>query len=153
MVNCVLILYTMYNNFDRYVGYEHLKWLIVSLYCIPRTQFRQVCWIWMPLMVNCALKCRQVQQICGMVDMHTLNGVTIYWFSTILFLPDEVEKAHPDVLTIMLQLFDEGRLTDGKGQVYSENIALCGHYREYAHGYTGCIIYSIYNAYEHDRHR
>uniref|UniRef100_A0A8C4WQU5 Clp ATPase C-terminal domain-containing protein n=2 Tax=Eptatretus burgeri TaxID=7764 RepID=A0A8C4WQU5_EPTBU len=29
---------------------------------------------------------------------------------------DEVEKAHPDVLTAMLQLFDEGRLTDGKGQ-------------------------------------
>ncbi|XP_076040001.1 mitochondrial disaggregase-like isoform X2 [Oratosquilla oratoria] len=29
---------------------------------------------------------------------------------------DEVEKAHPDVLTIMLQLFDEGRLTDGKGK-------------------------------------
>lgn len=29
---------------------------------------------------------------------------------------DEVEKAHPDVLTVMLQLFDEGRLTDGKGQ-------------------------------------
>ncbi|XP_074649862.1 mitochondrial disaggregase-like [Tubulanus polymorphus] len=29
---------------------------------------------------------------------------------------DEVDKAHPDVLTIMLQLFDEGRLTDGKGQ-------------------------------------
>ncbi|XP_053564759.1 caseinolytic peptidase B protein homolog isoform X3 [Bombina bombina] len=28
---------------------------------------------------------------------------------------DEVDKAHPDVLTIMLQLFDEGRLTDGKG--------------------------------------
>lgn len=29
---------------------------------------------------------------------------------------DEVEKAHPDVLTILLQLFDEGRLTDGKGK-------------------------------------
>jgi ATP-dependent Clp protease ATP-binding subunit ClpB len=29
---------------------------------------------------------------------------------------DEVEKAHPDVLTVMLQLFDEGRLTDGKGK-------------------------------------
>jgi len=29
---------------------------------------------------------------------------------------DEIEKAHPDVLTIMLQLFDEGRLTDGKGK-------------------------------------
>ncbi len=29
---------------------------------------------------------------------------------------DEVDKAHPDVLTILLQLFDEGRLTDGKGK-------------------------------------
>ncbi|XP_031429925.1 caseinolytic peptidase B protein homolog isoform X2 [Clupea harengus] len=29
---------------------------------------------------------------------------------------DEVDKAHPDVLTVMLQLFDEGRLTDGKGK-------------------------------------
>ncbi len=28
---------------------------------------------------------------------------------------DEVDKAHPDVLTVMLQLFDEGRLTDGQG--------------------------------------
>ena len=34
--------------------------------------------------------------------------------SVVLF--DEVEKAHPDVLNIMLQLFDEGRLTDGKGE-------------------------------------
>lgn len=31
-------------------------------------------------------------------------------------LLDEVEKAHPDVLTVMLQLFDEGRLTDGQGK-------------------------------------
>eukprot|EP00158_Paraphelidium_tribonemae_P006843 Partr_v1_DN27995_c2_g1_i2_m11291 putative ClpB caseinolytic peptidase B homolog (E. coli) len=31
-------------------------------------------------------------------------------------LLDEVEKAHIDVLTVMLQVFDEGRLTDGKGQ-------------------------------------
>jgi hypothetical protein len=30
-------------------------------------------------------------------------------------LLDEVEKAHPDVLTLMLQVFDEGRLTDGQG--------------------------------------
>lgn len=29
---------------------------------------------------------------------------------------DEIDKAHPDVLTVMLQLFDEGRLTDGKGK-------------------------------------
>merc|ERR1712110_248291 len=31
-------------------------------------------------------------------------------------LLDEVEKAHPDVLTVLLQLFDEGRLTDGQGK-------------------------------------
>jgi len=29
---------------------------------------------------------------------------------------DEVDKAHADVLTVLLQLFDEGRLTDGKGR-------------------------------------
>jgi ATP-dependent Clp protease ATP-binding subunit ClpB len=33
-----------------------------------------------------------------------------------IILLDEVEKAHSDVLTIMLQLFDEGRITDGKGE-------------------------------------
>jgi MoxR-like ATPase len=31
---------------------------------------------------------------------------------------DEVDKAHPDVLTVLLQLFDEGRLTDGKVSFY-----------------------------------
>ena len=35
--------------------------------------------------------------------------------SVILF--DEVEKAHEDVLNMMLQIMDEGKLTDGKGRV------------------------------------
>src|SRR5574344_2128093 len=35
-------------------------------------------------------------------------------YSVILF--DEIEKAHPDVFNIMLQLFDDGRLTDSKGR-------------------------------------
>ena len=34
-----------------------------------------------------------------------------------VILLDEIEKAHPDVYNILLQLFDEGRLTDGKGRV------------------------------------
>jgi ATP-dependent Clp protease ATP-binding subunit ClpB len=34
--------------------------------------------------------------------------------SVILF--DEVEKAHPDVFNVLLQLLDDGRLTDGKGR-------------------------------------
>lgn len=32
-------------------------------------------------------------------------------------LLDEIEKAHPDVLNILLQLLDEGRLTDSKGRL------------------------------------
>lgn len=35
-------------------------------------------------------------------------------YSVILF--DEIEKAHPDVFNIMLQLLDDGRLTDSKGR-------------------------------------
>ena len=33
-----------------------------------------------------------------------------------VILLDEVEKAHPDVFNVMLQVFDDGRLTDGKGR-------------------------------------
>src|SRR5208283_5373784 len=35
--------------------------------------------------------------------------------SVVLF--DEIEKAHPDVFNALLQLLDEGRLTDGQGRV------------------------------------
>jgi ATP-dependent Clp protease ATP-binding subunit ClpA len=35
-------------------------------------------------------------------------------YSVILF--DEVEKAHPDVMNMLLQLLDDGRLTDSKGK-------------------------------------
>lgn len=35
-------------------------------------------------------------------------------YSVVLF--DEIEKAHPDVFNIMLQIFDDGRLTDSKGR-------------------------------------
>jgi len=33
-----------------------------------------------------------------------------------VILLDEIEKAHPDVLSVLLQLLDDGRLTDGKGR-------------------------------------
>lgn len=33
-----------------------------------------------------------------------------------VILLDEVEKAHPDVFNVLLQVFDEGRLTDGQGR-------------------------------------
>src|SRR5258705_124350 len=52
-----------------------------------------------------------------------------------VILLDEVEKAHPDVWNIMLQIFDDGRLTDGKGRtvdfkntviIMTSNIAVGG---------------------------
>ncbi len=43
-------------------------------------------------------------------------------YSLVLF--DEVEKAHPDVFNLMLQLLDEGRLTDSQGRVVSFRNAL-----------------------------
>ena len=36
-------------------------------------------------------------------------------YSVVLF--DEIEKAHPDVFNVLLQLLDEGRLTDGQGRM------------------------------------
>ncbi len=36
-------------------------------------------------------------------------------YSVVLF--DEIEKAHPDVFNILLQILDDGRLTDNKGRV------------------------------------
>ena len=38
-------------------------------------------------------------------------------YSVILF--DEIEKAHPDVLNILLQILDDGRITDSHGKVVS----------------------------------
>src|SRR5467141_2608526 len=35
-------------------------------------------------------------------------------YSVVLF--DEIEKAHPDVFNVLLQIMDDGRLTDGKGR-------------------------------------
>lgn len=35
-------------------------------------------------------------------------------YSVVLF--DEIEKAHPDIFDLMLQILDDGRLTDGKGK-------------------------------------
>jgi ATP-dependent Clp protease ATP-binding subunit ClpA len=36
-------------------------------------------------------------------------------YSVVLF--DEFEKAHPDVLNVLLQMLDDGRLTDSQGRL------------------------------------
>jgi ATP-dependent Clp protease ATP-binding subunit ClpB len=43
-------------------------------------------------------------------------------YSVVLF--DEIEKAHPDVFNVLLQVLDDGRLTDGQGRVVDFKNAL-----------------------------
>ncbi len=43
-------------------------------------------------------------------------------YSVVLF--DEIEKAHHDVFNILLQIFDDGRITDSKGRVVNCKNAL-----------------------------
>jgi ATP-dependent Clp protease ATP-binding subunit ClpB len=45
---------------------------------------------------------------------HLTEAVRRRPYSVVLF--DEIEKAHAEVLNVMLQLLDDGRLTDGKGR-------------------------------------
>ena len=45
---------------------------------------------------------------------HLTEAVRRRPYSVVLF--DEIEKAHPDVFNILLQILDDGRLTDGQGR-------------------------------------
>jgi len=44
-----------------------------------------------------------------------------------LILLDEIEKAHPNILNIFLQVFDEGHITDGQGRktAFTNSIIIC----------------------------
>ena len=45
-------------------------------------------------------------------------------YSVVLF--DEIEKAHPDVLNILLQVLDDGRITDAQGRLVNFENAIIG---------------------------
>jgi len=44
-----------------------------------------------------------------------------------LVLLDEIEKAHPNILNLFLQVFDEGHITDGQGRkvIFTNTIIIC----------------------------
>lgn len=70
-------------------------------------------------------------------------------------LLDEVEKAHPDVFNILLQVLDDGRLTDGQGRtvdfkntviIMTSNLGsdlIQEHYREYSYGQMKEMLMSV----------
>jgi len=47
-------------------------------------------------------------------ESHLVRELRLHPYSVVLL--DEIEKAHPSVLTVFLQVFDEGRLTDARGR-------------------------------------
>ncbi len=49
------------------------------------------------------------------LDKFTLKSQEAIQNAFVLF--DEIEKAHPDVFNVLLQILDDGRLTDGQGRV------------------------------------
>ncbi len=51
------------------------------------------------------------------------KAVRLKPYSVVLF--DEIEKAHPDVFNVLLQILDDGRLTDGQGHIVDfKNVVL-----------------------------
>ncbi len=63
--------------------------------------------------------------VLGQVQSTLLDKVKSQPFSVVLF--DEIEKAHPQVLDLFLQLFDEGRLTNNNGETvnFTNCILIC----------------------------
>ncbi len=76
-------------------------------------------------------------------------------YSVILF--DEIEKAHPDVFNILLQILDDGRLTDSKGRVVdfkntvvimTSNVGAHTIKKQKTLGFSGVIEDERHSAYE-----
>jgi ATP-dependent Clp protease ATP-binding subunit ClpB len=63
-----------------------------------------------------------------------------------VILLDEIEKAHPDVWNIMLQIFDDGRLTDGKGRTVDFKNAVIIMTSNVASGATGDNVREVLRA-------
>jgi ATP-dependent Clp protease ATP-binding subunit ClpB len=53
---------------------------------------------------------------------HLTEAVRRHPYSVVLL--DEIEKAHPDVFNVLLQIMDDGRLTDGQGRTVDFSNAL-----------------------------
>ena len=58
-------------------------------------------------------------------------------YSVILF--DEIEKAHPEILNVLLQVLDDGRLTDGQGRTvdFKNTIIIMTSNLGYEHYFSG----------------
>ncbi len=76
-------------------------------------------------------------------------------YSVILF--DEIEKAHPDVFNVLLQILDDGRATDGKGKVVdfkntviimTSNVGASTIRRQRTLGFAGAVEDEKKDAYE-----
>lgn len=67
----------------------------------------------------------QQSNILGQAPISLIDRIKSNPYTVVLF--DEVEKAHPQVLDLFLQIFDEGRLTSNMGEVvdFTNSIIIC----------------------------
>ena len=59
-----------------------------------------------------------------------------------LILLDEIEKAHKQVLTVLLQVLDDGRLTDSKGELLVSVISSATSFTQQHYRVVGVYVYS-----------
>ena len=76
-------------------------------------------------------------------------------YSVVLF--DEIEKAHPDVFNILLQIMDDGRLTDGHGRtvdfsntvlIMTSNLGTSGETAEDLEAMEATVMHAIRSAFK-----
>lgn len=61
------------------------------------------------------------------VEQHGLLTTSVRENPFALVLLDEIEKSHPNILNLFLQVFDEGHITDGQGRkiIFTNTIIIC----------------------------
>ena len=65
------------------------------------------------------------ENILGQTSISLIDRIKLNPYTVVLF--DEIEKAHPQILNLFLQIFDEGRLTSNLGEVvdFTNTIIVC----------------------------
>lgn len=75
--------------------------------------------------INKFLGSEEGESVLGQSEISLVDRIKRNPHSVVLF--DEIEKAHPDILNLFLQIFDEGRLTSNQGETvdFTHAIIVC----------------------------
>ncbi|MGI6484503.1 MAG: AAA family ATPase [Candidatus Dojkabacteria bacterium] len=75
--------------------------------------------------INKFLGTSEGDSLLGVTEISLIDRIKRNAHTVVLF--DEIEKAHPDILNLFLQIFDEGRLTSTQGETvdFTHSIIIC----------------------------